>query len=81
MHYEEVNYSEYVIRYGDKGDWFYLILKGVVSVEIPNPTIKNWKTDYEEYIKLKQWRETVLEEKIKIAQTAPEFQQKQKRMS
>ena len=31
-----------VVEYGEKGEKLYIILKGLVSVRIPNPAIKNW---------------------------------------
>ena len=33
--------GEYVFRFGDTGDKFYVILKGEVSVRIPDPKMKN----------------------------------------
>ena len=69
------------MKYGDIGDKFYLILRGVVSVEIPNPSILDWKSKNEEYMRLKKWRETVMESKIQKAQNDPEFHHKERRMS
>ena len=47
------------ITYGEKGDCFYIILKGVVSVQIPNPKLKNWKQFREEYILEEEWKEDI----------------------
>jgi hypothetical protein len=33
--------GDYVMNYGDFGDKFYVILKGDVSVRIPDPKLKN----------------------------------------
>jgi CRP-like cAMP-binding protein len=38
----EIKKGENVIKYGEQGDLFYIILKGSVAVEIPNSNIKNW---------------------------------------
>jgi len=32
-----------VITHGETGNSFFIILKGIVSVLIPNPKIKNWR--------------------------------------
>ena len=41
---ETFDIGDNVITYGEKGDCFYVILKGVVSIHIPNPKIKNWRS-------------------------------------
>ena len=41
--------DEEIIRYGEYGDKFYIILQGKVSVEIPNPAIRSWKDFYAQY--------------------------------
>jgi CRP-like cAMP-binding protein len=38
---EKVDALQDVITYGDKGDKFYIILRGSVSVLIPNPKISS----------------------------------------
>ena len=40
--FEEVNEGQDVIKYGDVGENFYLILQGIVSVQIKNEAITNW---------------------------------------
>lgn len=39
-----------VMKYGDTGNLFYLIVKGKVSVRVPNLTkIRGWKSQWNEY--------------------------------
>jgi CRP-like cAMP-binding protein len=41
FHKEEANSN--VFDHGDVGENFYIIIKGIVGVEIPNPKIKDWR--------------------------------------
>jgi signal-transduction protein with cAMP-binding, CBS, and nucleotidyltransferase domain len=41
MKFESFNPIEDVITHGDIGNKFYIIIKGVVSVHVPNPAIKD----------------------------------------
>ena len=52
----EVEQYDDVVKYGDVGDLFYMIIKGSVSVQIPNPEIKKWDIFRKEYLRLKQWK-------------------------
>ena len=50
--------------YGDEGENFYIILKGLVGVRIPNPKIGGgnlgaWKAQRREYTELSEWFETI----------------------
>lgn len=38
-----------IINHGEQGDLFYVILKGVVTVQVPNKRIKNWNLKFTEY--------------------------------
>jgi len=38
--------AEDVFLYGDRGETFYIIIKGIVGVRIPNPKIKDWKNSW-----------------------------------
>ena len=39
----EIPANKYVVKYGDYGDKFYIILKGELTVQVPNPKIKDWE--------------------------------------
>jgi hypothetical protein len=44
-----------VFDYGEHGDLFYIIVKGVVGVMIPNPKVGNWKRERKEWEALEAW--------------------------
>ena len=46
-----------VCQIGDFGNKFYIVLRGVLSVQIPNPTIKDRREKLKEFEELKEWRE------------------------
>ena len=39
LQYESFDGMKEVVKYGDDGHKFYIILKGVVNVSVPNPEI------------------------------------------
>jgi signal-transduction protein with cAMP-binding, CBS, and nucleotidyltransferase domain len=41
MNFEELQPNEDVVKYREKGYKFYVIIKGVVSINVPNPAIKD----------------------------------------
>ena len=46
------------MMYGEKeADLFYIILKGEVSVQTPNPTILQWSLKRRDFKDLLEWRE------------------------
>lgn len=47
--FEQFDEHTDVFKHGDKGESFYVIIKGRVGVHIPNPKIKNWKAQRNEY--------------------------------
>lgn len=49
MKFEEFHQFKNVFQYMDVGDKFYIIVKGLVSIKIPNPSLKDWKQQYKEY--------------------------------
>jgi hypothetical protein len=58
--FDVVGPGDDVFLYGDCGEKFYIILKGLVGVRIPNPKIGNgnagaWKTQRREYMELQEW--------------------------
>lgn len=61
MHFEECQEFQNVINYGEKGDKFYIILKGLVSIKIPNPAIGDWRNQRAKYENLLKWKNTYFE--------------------
>ena len=57
--------AQEVIRYKEKGEKFYVIIKGVVSVQIPNPLIKDRQQKYRYYQTLLQWKSEQFDPKVK----------------
>ena len=72
----EVEQYEDVVKYGDVGDLFYMIIKGSVSVQIPNPEIKKWDIFRKEYLRLKQWKWEEFDPRARRAKKAAEAQYK-----
>jgi hypothetical protein len=69
--HEEVQFDD-VVTYGEVGDLFYLIIMGSVSVQVPNPEIKKWDWSRKDFQRLKIWKDTEFDEKMKIAQKEAE---------
>ena len=62
--FEVVAENKDVFLYGDTGEKFYIILKGLCGVRIPNPKIGGgnpgaWKAQNREYKELSEWFETI----------------------
>lgn len=50
-----------VFEYGDVGDKFFIIIKGLVSIKIPNPTLKEWRLERKRFENLLEWKTEFLE--------------------
>jgi hypothetical protein len=61
-----------VTSIGEVADFFYLIIRGSVSVQIPNPEIKKWDILRKDYLRLKAWKEEEFDPKMKKAKTEAE---------
>ena len=59
----------YVIKFGEIGDRFYIILKGACSVLIPNSSIVNRDDKLKELQKLKEWKEQEFDKRVSSAKT------------
>jgi hypothetical protein len=56
-----------IINYGEIGDKFYIIIRGVVSIQIPNMSIKNWASHRKEFQFLKDWKKNEYNPKVEKA--------------
>lgn len=65
MKFQKVNAQETVINYGDIGDQFFIILKGVVSVHIPNPNIEQRHTKKRDFERLLKWKKEDFDLRVK----------------
>ena len=54
--------KEEVIKYGSKGDKFYIILKGSVDVLIPNQKIVGWKQHRQQFLDNCEWKREIDEQ-------------------
>ena len=54
-----------MIRFGEYGEHFFIIVAGYVSVSIPNPIIREWKDHYRRFKSLKEWKNTVFKARRK----------------
>ena len=51
----QVKGAENVLEYGEKGDEFFIIIQGVVSVKVPNNSIKDHQMKLRDYRNLQRW--------------------------
>ena len=65
--YETFSGMDYVMNIGDQGDKFFIIIQGVVSVQIHNLTIPQRMFKRREYDKLLQWKRDEFDPKVEIA--------------
>ena len=65
-----------VINYGELGDKFYIVLKGVVKVLIPNDTIPDRAVKWKNYMFLKDWKRDVYD--VSVVKAEKEFMACQK---
>lgn len=77
--FERIGEFQNVCQYGDKGDKFYIVLKGLTSVQIPNPLINNWHLHRKKYMELLEWKKEYLDPKIDhaIKERYEQFESKQ----
>ena len=68
--FEEINEGSDVMEYGDKAENFYLLLSGIVSVQITNPGIVDWKVQRRDYLNLQKWRDNEFLKRVKVAKAA-----------
>ena len=52
-----------VFNYGEVGDKFYIILRGVVSINTPNSAIKDRAVKFKDYQLLLEWKENEFDKK------------------
>ena len=61
MKFEKVDSIKNVFQYGDVGDKFFIIVKGLVSIKIKNPSIKDWNDEWRRYNNLLNWKNEYFE--------------------
>ena len=61
LQFKEVPQFEKAVTYGEVGNEFFLILKGLVSIQIPNPAVPEWKIKWRDYQKLLDWKKSTFD--------------------
>jgi hypothetical protein len=56
-----------VFEYGDSADDFFIILRGVVSVQIPNPSIVDNAVKRKDYEALLEWKKNIFDPRVEIS--------------
>ena len=56
LQFKEIPQGENVVTYGEHGETYYIIIKGVCGIKTPNPTIKDWNSKYNDYQTLLKWK-------------------------
>lgn len=62
---EKINEGQDLFHYGDIGNTFYVIIKGICSVMIRNPKIKEWYADYQHFKNLLEWEKNEFKPKCR----------------
>ena len=52
-----------MVNQGERGDKFYIILQGIVTINIKNPKIPDWKARNQDLKYLLKWKSTVFDPK------------------
>lgn len=58
-----------VMNHGDRADNFYIILRGIASVLVPNLAIKDRSVKWRDFQKLKEWKEKDFDIRAEEAKT------------
>ena len=55
------------VTFGEIGHEYFLIIKGVASILVPNPVISNWKMQQTEFDELLKWEREDFKPRMEIA--------------
>jgi CRP-like cAMP-binding protein len=67
MKWESESVLNDIYSQGDENDKFYVILRGVVQVLVPNPAIKGRALLYREYKNLLQWKKEEFDPLVELS--------------
>jgi hypothetical protein len=51
------------MEYGENGDEFFIIIEGVVRIQLPNKTVKDWTVLRRDYKFLLDWKKKIFDPK------------------
>ena len=66
--FKEYTAGQNVFEINSQGETFFIILKGIVSVMVRNPAIKEWNSEFKFYQELVEWKQK-FDKKAKKAET------------
>lgn len=66
FYFEQYEPGQEIMRHGQEGNNFYVIIKGIVSVSIPNQKIKNWKIRRFMHLQDIQWYEEIVSKYFEV---------------
>ena len=67
LKYQKTLAMDNCITFGEKGENFYIIIQGIVSVSIPNPQIKERALQLRDFEQLLEWKEKEFDPKVERA--------------
>ena len=68
LNFKEILEFENAVTYGEHGETYFIILKGVCGVQVPNHAqIDNWHDARKHYLSLLEWKETEFDPKVESA--------------
>ena len=71
LNFKEIPQFENAVTYGEHGETYFIILKGVGGVQVPNHAqIDNWPEARKNYLSLLEWKETEFDPKVEKAKLA-----------
>ena len=70
MKFERLQGMQDCMKYGEKGNKFYIMLRGVVSVMVPNSQIRSLPIKRKDFNYLLEWKKNHFDPKAKKAQEA-----------
>ena len=81
LKYEQVARGERAFTYGDQAEYFYIVVKGLVSVNLPNyGKIEDWETQWTQYKKLQDWKQKFDKRIEEANRRAQEIKMEEERM-
>ena len=71
LNFREILQGENAVTYGEHGETYFIILKGVCGVQVPNQVqIENWHESQKHYLQLLEWKEKEFDPKVEAAREA-----------
>ena len=64
-----------MFRHGDAGEHFYIIIKGIVGVWVPNSEIKGWKYELKRYKEHLKWVQRLEAKYVKLKRSTRKYQE------